>query len=28
MALELAPDAFRGEKGRVTYPPAFGVTNA
>jgi putative acetyltransferase len=28
MALELAPDALRGEKGRVTYPPAFGVTNA
>ena len=28
VALELAPDAFRGEKGRVTYPPAFGVTNA
>ena len=27
MALELAPDALRGEKGRVTYPPAFGVTN-
>ena len=28
MALELAPGALRGEKGRVTYPPAFGVTNA
>ena len=28
MALELAPDALRGEKGRVTYPRAFGVTNA
>jgi putative acetyltransferase len=27
MALELAPDALRGEKGRVTYPPPFGVTN-
>jgi putative acetyltransferase len=27
MALELAPGALRGEKGRVTYPPAFGVTN-
>ena len=27
MALELAPDVLRGEKGRVTYPPAFGVTN-
>ena len=28
MALELEPGALRGEKGRVTYPPAFGVTNA
>jgi putative acetyltransferase len=28
MALELAPGALRGEKGRATYPPAFGVTNA
>ena len=28
MALELAPDALRGEKGGVTYPRAFGVTNA
>jgi putative acetyltransferase len=28
MALELAPGALRGEEGRVTYPPAFGVTNA
>ena len=28
MALELAPGALRGEKGRVTYPPAFGVANA
>jgi putative acetyltransferase len=28
MALELAPGALRGEEGRVTYAPAFGVTNA
>jgi putative acetyltransferase len=28
MALELAPGALQGEQGRVTYPPAFGVTNA
>jgi putative acetyltransferase len=28
MALELAPGTLRGAKGRVTYPPAFGVTNA
>ena len=28
MALELAPGALQGEEGRVTYPPAFGVTNA
>jgi putative acetyltransferase len=28
MALELAPGALQGKKGRVTYPPAFGVTNA
>ena len=28
MALELEPGALRGAKGRVTYPPAFGVTNA
>ncbi|HTB37065.1 MAG TPA: N-acetyltransferase [Reyranella sp.] len=28
MALELAPGTLRGAKGRVAYPPAFGVTNA
>jgi putative acetyltransferase len=28
MALELAPGALQGKKGRMTYPPAFGVTNA
>jgi len=28
MALELAPGALQGEEGRVTYPPAFGITNA
>jgi putative acetyltransferase len=28
MALELAPGALQGKKGRVTYPPAFGVPNA
>ena len=28
MALELTPGALQGEEGRVTYPPAFGVTNA
>jgi putative acetyltransferase len=28
MALELAPGALQGADGRVTYPPAFGVTNA
>src|SRR5882757_8298422 len=28
MALELAPGALQGEEGRVTYPPAFGVTNS
>jgi putative acetyltransferase len=28
MALELTPGALHGEEGRVTYPPAFGVTNA
>jgi putative acetyltransferase len=28
MALELAPGALRGAEGRVTYPPAFGVTSA
>jgi putative acetyltransferase len=28
MALELAPGALLGKKGRVTYPPAFGVPNA
>jgi putative acetyltransferase len=27
MALELARSALRGEKGRVTYPAAFGVTS-
>lgn len=28
MALELAPGALQGEAGRVTYPPAFGLTKA
>jgi putative acetyltransferase len=28
MALELAPGALWGEEGRVTYPPAFAVTDA
>jgi putative acetyltransferase len=28
MALELAPGALQGKQGRVTYPPAFAVTNA
>jgi predicted N-acetyltransferase YhbS len=28
MALELAPGVLQGEEGRVTYPPAFGVTDA
>jgi putative acetyltransferase len=28
MALELAAGALQGEEGRVTYPPAFGITNA
>jgi putative acetyltransferase len=27
MALELAPGALQGKQGRVTYPPAFAVTN-
>jgi putative acetyltransferase len=27
MALELAPGALQGKEGRVTYPPAFAVTN-
>ena len=27
MALELVPGALQGKQGRVTYPPAFGVTN-
>jgi putative acetyltransferase len=28
MALELAPGALQGEQGRVTYPPAFGITKS
>jgi hypothetical protein len=28
MALELTPGALLGKKGRVTYPPAFGIPNA